>query len=130
MKFVYNSAEFNKMLIETINDNGNITIYTWIARYATPPYENKWYSSEEDKAKTIWMIRREQYDSETWVYDYSYPNLDTWFNYAWSERANYNYDEKTTPPVPPIPTGSSDILLENWDKLITEIWEYIILEIA
>lgn len=132
MAFTYNSTEFNKLLVETVEEWGNTVTYIGTARYAIPPYEKTWYAWPDDKAKEIWMIRRELYDPNTWLYDYSYPNLDPGYNYAWTLRATYNYEERPqpTPPVPPTPTVDNAFLMENWDTLISELWAYIVLESA
>lgn len=119
--FIYDSKEFNKVIMETKTVDGCTITYTWVARYAVPPYphQNDWYSENDDKWKNIWMIRREKFDPATWLHDVSYPELDTWFKFSWNNRDNYDYDWWVI--------IISHVLLENWDTLITENWDYIIL---
>lgn len=121
MSDIYNSIEYNKMLMETVERGKYIYTYVWTARYAVPPYENSWYRTAADKDRPIRMIRREKYDPATGVHDYSYPNLDTDFLYVWSQRESYDYDNKSW-------AADWVIMLNDTDILVTEQLQYIWLE--
>jgi hypothetical protein len=119
--FVYDSKEFNKVIIEQKTVDGVEVTYIWIAKYATPPYPDwpKWYSEEADKDREIWMIRKVTYDPSTWIHDCSYPNLDTGFKFAWNNRDSYNYDSVPVEPVY-LTTEISYLMTENLDYFVLE----------
>lgn len=79
--------EWNKVLIE----ESNWITYVGIACYWKEwQMDNaKWYLTSADTAKEIWQIRKiETADGTTEI---SYPNGDTWNNYAWDDREDLDY---------------------------------------
>lgn len=116
---VYNSTELCKCIIETSTVDGKEVTYYWTARYARPWYSNdEWFRGPDDFKSPIWRIRRSIYDPETWGYDFSYPEWNVWFCFKWSEKESYNYDWG---PI-------NYLTLEEWDMLVTQNNDYIILQ--
>lgn len=82
---IYWSSEYIKILTDEIVDWDTNTTYVWYASFDW----NKIYSSEEDKAKPIWKIRKvvsEWANTETF-----YANWNEWFINVWNDRTSLIY---------------------------------------
>lgn len=116
---IYNSTELNKTIVETKTEDWVTTTYYGTAKYPRPWYSNdEWYRWPDDQMKPIWRIRRSTYNPSTWEYDYSYPEWNVWFCFKWSDRDVLSYDWEWV---------TVHITLENWDFIVTESGDKIIL---
>lgn len=113
---IYKANDLNKSIVETKNEDWLISVYYWVAKYADS--KSTWYTWPSSVDSPIWRIRKSTYNPSTWEYEYSYPDGNVWFDYKRSDRYNLNYNW---------PTITVYISLEDWDRLVTEWWDPVIL---
>lgn len=90
---IYTNFEFRKMIMDVDNtDVNNKITYIWLADYADA-LNPKWYSSNADKARPIWKIKKmvEITVGSVKVTETFYPNASIVDNFVWDDRASLTY---------------------------------------